>query len=123
MYSTGIVRRYLPLMRTVKKTFRKDEIAERQVVASIRMSIAELVNSQLPEQEIVREMDLTEKMLKLNIAQVRFNENIDSYSVRLTRTWSLRTDRLSTSRPRGIWPPKRRSRSRISLVNINSLSY
>ena len=84
MYSTGIVRRYLPLMRTVKQTFRKDEIAERQVVASIRMSIAELVNSQLPEQEIVREMDLTEKMLKLNIAQVRYNENIDSYSVRLT---------------------------------------
>ena len=84
MYSSGIVRRYLPLMRTVKRTFRGDEIAERQVVAAIRMSIAELVNSQLPEADIVKEMDLTEKMMKLNIAQVRYNQNIDSYSVRIT---------------------------------------
>ena len=84
MYSTGIVQRYLPLLRTVKRTFRGDMEAERQVVAAVRMSIAELVNGQIPENEIIREMDMTEQMMKMNIAQVQYNEKIDSYAVRLT---------------------------------------
>jgi hypothetical protein len=84
MYSLGIVRKYLPLMRTVQRTFRGDIQAQRQVVAAVRMSIAELINSQIPEEEVIREMDLTEQMMKANIAQVNYNEKIDSYSVKLT---------------------------------------
>jgi hypothetical protein len=84
MYSHVLCRSYLPLLRTVKKTFRGDIAGERQVVAAIRTSIAELVNSRLPDADIVREMELTEKMLITNIAQVEYNEKIDSYSVKLT---------------------------------------
>lgn len=78
------MKRYIPLLRCVKKTFRGDVQAERQVVAAVRMSIAELVNGQISEPEIIREMELTEQMLKLNIAQVEYNDKNDAYAVRIT---------------------------------------
>lgn len=80
----NIRRSYLPVLRAVKKTFTKDPTAERQVVAAMRMSIADMLNSNTAHADIIRELELTEKMLRLNIAQVRYNDKIDSYSVKLT---------------------------------------
>jgi hypothetical protein len=72
------------VLRAVKKTFTKDPTAERQVVAAMRMSIADMLNSNAAHADIIRELELTEKMLRFNIAQVRYKENIDSYTVKLT---------------------------------------
>ena len=75
---------YLPVLRSLKRTFKNDPAAERQLVAAIRTSIAELLNNQVPEKDIIQELHMTQKMLTQNVAQVAYNEKIDSYSVQLT---------------------------------------
>ena len=75
---------YLPVLRSLKRTFKNDPAAERQIVAAIRTSIAELLNNQVPEKDIIQELHMTQKMLTKNVAQVAYNEKIDSYSVQLT---------------------------------------
>ena len=75
---------YLPVLRSLKRTFKNDPAAERQIVAAIRTSIAELLNNQVPEKDIIQELHMTQKMLTQNVAQVAYNEKIDSYSVQLT---------------------------------------
>lgn len=75
---------YLPVLRAVRGTCHKDIETERQIVAAVRMSIAEMLNSNVPTQGIVEELSMTRKMLSQNIAQVAYNEKIDSYSVKLT---------------------------------------
>ena len=75
---------YLPVLRSLKRTFKNDPAAERQLVAAIRTSIAELLNNQVPEKDIIQELHMTQKMLTKNVAQVAYNEKIDSYSVQLT---------------------------------------
>ena len=83
MYGT-LTRQYLPVVRAIKHTFSRDPTAERQVIAAVRMSIAEMMNNHVSVQDIAKELEATAKMLRLNIAQVRYNEKIDSYSVKLT---------------------------------------
>ena len=77
-------RAYLPVLRAVKRTCHKDIETERQIVAAVRMSIAEMLNSNIPTGAIVEELNMTQKMLSQNSAQVAYNEKIDSYSVKLT---------------------------------------
>lgn len=75
---------YLPVLRAVRRTCHKDIETERRIVAAVRMSIAEMLNSNVPTQAIVQELSMTRKMLCQNIAQVAYNDKIDSYSVKLT---------------------------------------
>lgn len=81
----SVVRRaYLPVLRSLKRTFVKDAGAERQVVAAIRMSIAEMMNNHVSEEDVAQELKLTQKMIQMNLAQVAYNKNLDSYAVKLT---------------------------------------
>ena len=82
--SGEIQRAYLPVLRALRKTFVKDREAERQVVAAIRMSIAELQNNHVSAADIATELNLTEKMVRMNLAQVAYNQKLDSYAVKLT---------------------------------------
>ena len=83
MYSEAIRRSYLPVLRAVQRTCHQDLDAQRQIVGAIRMSIAEMMNANIPTADIVKELDLTRVMLLQNIAQVSFNESIDSYSLKI----------------------------------------
>jgi len=83
MYSEAIRRSYLPVLRAVQRTCYQDLHAQRQIIGAIRMSIAEMINANVPTSEIVKELDLTRDMLLQNIAQVSFNESIDSYSLKI----------------------------------------
>ena len=78
-----IRRAYLPVLRSIRTTCQKDIETERQIVAAIRMSIAEMLNNQVSESAICEELKMTKQMLSLNIAQVAYNQNIDSYTVKL----------------------------------------
>ena len=83
MYNEAIRKSYLPVLRAVQRTCFQDPEAQRQIIGAIRMSITEMVNAKIPTDEIVKELNLTREMLLQNIAQVSFNESIDSYSLKL----------------------------------------
>ena len=75
---------YLNVLRTLKRTCVNDRSAERQIVAAIRTSISDLVNQRVSESDISKELDMTEQMLRVNIAQVSYDEKIDSYAFKVT---------------------------------------
>ncbi len=79
-----ISRAYLPVLRALNKTFTNDAFAQRQVVAAIRMSVADMMNAGAPDAVIAEELNNTEKMIRFNLAQVAYNANLDSFSVKLT---------------------------------------
>lgn len=79
-----IRRAYLPVLRSVRRTCNHDSESERQFVGAIRTAIADMLKNGYTEAAIVGELNETQKMLKLNIAQVAYNPTIDSYSVKLT---------------------------------------
>jgi hypothetical protein len=83
MIYSEIRRGYLPVLRALKRTCHNDIDAERQIIGAIRVSIAEMLNAQVPTNDILSELDMTRQMLLQNIAQVSFNDNIDTYSVKL----------------------------------------
>ena len=74
----------MPVLRAVKITCRNDIDAQRQIVAAIRTSIAELMNAGVAEMEIVRELDLTRQLLRQNIAQAQYNAVTGAYAVKIT---------------------------------------
>lgn len=75
---------YLRVLRTLRQTCANDPTGERQISLAIRRSISELVKQKVSEDEISKELELTEQMLRLNIAQVSYNERIDSFAVKIT---------------------------------------
>ena len=75
---------YLNVLRTLKRTCVNDRSAERQIVAAIRSTISDLVNQRVSESEISKELGMTEKMLRLNVAQVSYDAKIDSYAFKVT---------------------------------------
>jgi len=83
MIYNEIRRGYLPVLRALKRTCQNDIDAERQIVCAIRLSIAEMINGRVPMNDILAELDMTRQMLLQNIAQVSYNDNIDSYSVKI----------------------------------------
>ncbi len=83
VYTEAIRRSYLPVLRAVQRTCHRDVDAQRQIIGAIRMSIYEMIEAKIPTSEIVKELDLTRDMMLQNIAQVSFNENIDSYSLKI----------------------------------------
>jgi hypothetical protein len=78
-----IRRGYLPVLRAIKRTCQHDIDAERQIIGAIRISIAEMINACVPTNDILTELDMTRQMILQNIAQVSFNDSIDSYSVKI----------------------------------------
>ena len=76
--------KYLAVLRTLKQTCVNDAHAERQITAAIRTSISQLVRNKVGQSEIETELEMTEKMLRLNLAQVAYNEKLDSYAVKVT---------------------------------------
>ena len=80
---TEIRRAYLSVLRALLRTCRNDIDAQRQIRGAIRNSIDELISADVKTGEIVSDLDMTRQMLLQNIAQVSFNEKIDSYSVHI----------------------------------------
>ena len=76
---------YLPVVRAAGRTFAKDPQALRQVVGAIRNSVWEMQRQNFSDQQIVEELEQTKSFLRENLAQVAYNPEIDSYTVKLTQ--------------------------------------
>lgn len=84
MASLGIRRSYRSVLQAIRQTCRGDMYAEYQISGAVKSSVYQLMHSNIPEADIISELDLTKQMISVHMTQANYNPELNSYTVRLT---------------------------------------